>query len=159
MKEDCRPIKWKNLFTWWWSWRRCWTTIFKRISDVTWSTSTQRQMVHNLTICVWSANTRTRILAFIKDTSLVGRAISIQDTLWSTTFVWITNVVSNARTRSSSVLFTANSIHTTRRWMTRCTDFLRSWISWKRKNNKSELLTGIISIWRCAFTFPCDLHS
>lgn len=100
--------------------RLCWNrrAIFKWISCIRLPTSTQWHMRNDLTFSIETTYTRAWINAFISNTSLIRRTISIYNTFWSTAFIWISIIFWKTCTWSSTILFFTNSVSSARRWHT-----------------------------------------
>jgi len=69
------------------------TAIDERITYVAGWTGADRNMIYHIASCVLTAYSRTRIFALILQTSFIARAFRIEDTLRTTSFIRITDVL------------------------------------------------------------------
>lgn len=67
-------------------------------------------MVDYLALSILSTSSRTRIFAFIAHARFVRGAVSIDNALWSTAFVWISVIFRQTNAGASSILLFANGI-------------------------------------------------
>lgn len=112
------------------------------------STHTVWQMVYHLTLCILATYSWAWINASISYTRLIRRAIGVQCTFWSTTFVWIAEILGYALTRTGAVLFTANSVRATWIWNAR----IHGWLVLNRSLFNCALNERIAYIVSEAFT-------
>lgn len=102
-----KPKVSKRLLTAWW-WR--FVAGLPWIAGQTGQTCATRCMIKHLTLGVLSTNTGTRVSAFIVWTRLVSSAVIVRHTFWSTTAIWIAEIVGQAGTWPGSVTLFAHSI-------------------------------------------------
>lgn len=100
-------------------------TMTERITTITRYAWTWWKVIHNLTYCILSTCSRTRIFTFAVQASQIWWTIRVQYTFWSASFIWISDIILNAWTWSSSVLFSAVGIWATWTW--------RTWIGWDNR--------------------------
>ena len=114
---------------WWWSVLNDFNlTSDERIAGVTRRTCTNRVMISDLTNCIDSTSTRTRIYTFLVIAGFVLWTFWACDTFWSTSRR-STNISGHTRANCLSIDLTALRIGSTRRRLTRI-DFNRSWSTW-----------------------------
>lgn len=82
----------------------------KRISSVTGETTAGWLMIVNLTLCINSTRTYTRIFALVVDASLRVHAIRVLNAFRSATLVWITGVVGQTSARARTVTLFAHGV-------------------------------------------------
>lgn len=144
------------------------------ISRITRKTWTRRKMIDDLTNGVLATCSWTRVFALISNTCETWWAIRVQNTFRSTAFVRVSNVISDTCTSTSSILFSTNSIRSTRTWRTWGRNFNRivlsnNWTLTKRITSVSSktithwrvtdylaLSIETTSIWTWIFTFLVD---
>lgn len=96
-------------------------TLTEGIASITRETSTRRQMINNLTDCVLSACSRTRVFAFVINARKTWWTIWVQDTLRSTTLIGISEISVQTSASTSAILFSTNGVCSTRtRWAWIC---------------------------------------
>lgn len=105
-------------------WRNYYKSIYKRtlirsafdksVASHTSGTAAHWHVIDNVTNGILSTSTRTRINAFVSNTSFVTRTIRIEDTFWTTSCVWIALVFWQA----SANTIVAISVWSTWRWIT-----------------------------------------
>jgi hypothetical protein len=83
-------------------------------------------VINDLTVCVQSASSWTRIQTFIFDASFIRGTVRVEGTFGSATFIGIADVFWKTSTSSRSVLFPTDGVSSTRGWHTRCW----SWLHW-----------------------------
>jgi len=88
------------------------------VTGITWITNAWCDMVNHLTICIQTTRSGTRILTFVLYTSFNRWAICINNALWSTTFIRISEITRQTTTRASIILFSTLCICSTRGWST-----------------------------------------
>lgn len=93
-------------------------------------------MVHHLTISLNTTHSGAWINAFISDTRLIWRAIGVQCTFWSTTFVWIAIIFWQTLTRAGAVLFSTHSVRWAWIWRARVDLIIMNWSFFDRTLNK-----------------------
>ena len=97
------------------------------ITRISCSTSTWRQMINYLTICILPTSSWTWILTFIPHTCSVWWTVRIYNTFRPTTLIRVANILWQASTWTSTILLSANSICST--WWWRTWSLLRKWFS------------------------------
>ena len=96
-------------FRWrWWS-----SAADEGVTNVALVADTQRDVVCNLTVGVGATQAGAWINAVEVSALLGGRAVSVDDTFWSTSHIRIAKIVWDALTRGSSVPFCAHSVGAT----------------------------------------------
>jgi hypothetical protein len=120
----------------------------ERISSVALIASTRWKMIHNLAVCILATCPWARILAFISYTGAIWRAIRIQNTFRSATFIRISNIVGRTGTCSCTILFSALCIWSTRVWIA----WSRCFINWFFLHNWA------LSEWISTITCQTDAH-
>ena len=132
-------------------------------------------MVYNLTNSIQATCSRTRIFAFVVNASKAWRTIRVQNAFGSATFVRIANIVFYASASACAVLFSTESVWTTRTWWTRSWNFNRvdflanqraltkritsiasQTIAHRCMTNNFALSIESASIWTRIFTFLVD---
>lgn len=78
-------------------------------------------MIDHSTRCSLSTSARTRIHAFVVQTSLAAIAVCIRDTFWPASCVWIADVFRKTSTRSDTVSLVADRVRSTWGWIAWCT--------------------------------------
>lgn len=91
----------------------------QRIADVTNHAITLRRMINDTTFGIQSTNWVTWIFAFVIQTGVMAWTITVCDTLWSTSTVWIAEIVWQAFTCASTTSFYTNCVRATRICCTR----------------------------------------
>jgi hypothetical protein len=111
------------------------------VSSVSLNTSTDRNMIVDVTFRVLTASSRTRIYTFISDAGFVAWTVSVQDTFWSATSVRISLVF--RQTTANTIV--ALCVGTARRRIARICDY-RFW-RWRRfRNTVRERISGV-TVW------------
>lgn len=96
-----------------------------RVSRITRDTWARREMVDNLTNSIQATCSRTRIFTLIAYTSKTRGAIRIQNTFGPATFIRITEIPTYTCASTRTILFSTNSIWSTRTWWARISNFYR----------------------------------
>lgn len=98
----------------------------ERISNITVHAGTLGGVIKNVAFGTWTANARTWIFTFVIHTSKLTRTIAIRDTLWTTTAVWITNIIRQTFACACSISFVTNCVRATRIGRARMAIFIMS---------------------------------
>lgn len=77
-----------------------------------------------MTIGILSASSWTRVPALIAHAGLIGWAVRVQNTLWTTSLVRIAHVICKTSARTGAVLFSTLRVGSARRWNARCAEIL-----------------------------------
>ena len=86
------------------------TTSSIRIANISYDTCANNIVTGNSTFAIYSATSGTNIFAFIVDTSEMGRTISIQEALSTTTLIRIAEIALFTETSSDTALFFTEGI-------------------------------------------------
>ena len=101
----------------------------KRISNVSFITSTGWYVVSNLTAGIDATDSRTRVNAFVSLACFVGGTVRVYNTFRSTCYIGISKVFRYTLAGCCSVSILTNSIGTTGSWITWVNFFYNSWTS------------------------------
>ena len=104
-------VVYKSFLTWW----RFGRAMTKRVSGETRTARATRQVIGDSAIGVLTASAGTRVFTFVSDAGFVWGAVRVQNALRPTSFVRISNVIFNARTRSGPILFATQGVRAARR--------------------------------------------
>lgn len=91
-----------------------------RISSVTNTASTWRNVMYDLTLGILSTSTRTWILAFVSNAGTIRWTVWVHYTFGTTSFVWVSKVLRETLASANIVLFATNGIRSTRTRHTWC---------------------------------------
>ena len=85
-------------------------TISERISFVSGETGTRGQVIDDLAVSILTTGSWARVLTFVPNASPVRRAVRIEHTLWTASFVSVSKMILNTCACSSTVLFPTLSV-------------------------------------------------
>ena len=103
-------------------WRnRLWNrvTIRERISRVTFKTRAHDDVVGHVALSLNAASSDAGIHTFVPLAGLVIRTVAIQNTLWLTANVWVSEVIVFADTYAKTILLLTFCVNSAWRWMAR----------------------------------------
>lgn len=107
-----------------------------------------------MTFCISATSTRTGILTSACLASSAWSAIGIHNAFRTTSFVRVAEIVVSTSTSSSTILFSANRISSTRGWLTRGQMFFNDWF-----NVLVALAEGVSSETRYALAIWCVAYN
>lgn len=104
------------------------------ISGIARQTRAQRSVLHNLTLGIQAASTRTRVLALVVYARFTRIAICVRYTFWPTSCVRIAEILRQTYARSGSISLFTNCVSSAWRRITRVYRAL-GWYGCKKEGN------------------------